>query len=69
MEVRGYGFSAKLAHHRCNLTPMISGMIREMLHEVRQADLCRANLEHFFQGFVRYAVYEFELFSFDFSLL
>src|SRR5208283_5710571 len=33
---------------------MVSGMVRQMLHEVRQTDLCCANRKHPSQGFVCY---------------
>ena len=69
MEVRGQRLSVKLPHHRCDLTSMVSGMVRQMLHEVRQSDLCCAKREHFFQGFVRHAIHEFDLFFLDFRPL
>jgi hypothetical protein len=45
-EVRGERFGGNLPHHERDLTPMVGGMVRQMLHEVRQADLCRANGKH-----------------------
>jgi hypothetical protein len=65
-EVRGERLSAKLPHHECDLTPMVSGMIRQMLHEVRQTDLCFANRKHGSQGFVCYAIHKLDLFFLDF---
>jgi hypothetical protein len=49
MEVRGQRLGVKLSHHQCDLTSMVSGMVRQMLHEVRQSDLCRAKGKHFFK--------------------
>jgi len=69
MEVRGQGFGVKLPHHQCDLTSMVSGMIRQMFHEVRQSDLCRAKGEHFFQGFVCHPTHELGLFFLDFDPL
>ncbi len=65
-EVRGQRLGIKLSHHQCDLTPMVSGMVRQMLHQVRQTDLCRAKRKHFFQGFVCQAIHELGLFFFDF---
>src|SRR5207249_10073943 len=36
MEVRGKSLGAKLPHHQRDLTPVISGMVRQMLRQVRQ---------------------------------
>src|SRR5258707_339629 len=38
MEVRGQRLGSKLPHHQCDLTPVVSGMVCQMLHQVRQAD-------------------------------
>jgi hypothetical protein len=32
MEVRGRRLGVKLPHHQCDLTSMVSGMVRQMLH-------------------------------------
>jgi hypothetical protein len=42
---------------------MVSGMVRQMLQEVHQTDLCFANRKHPSQGFVRYAIHKLDLFS------
>jgi hypothetical protein len=47
MEVRGQKLGVKLPHHQCDLTSMVSGMVRQMLHQVRQTDLCCAKRKHF----------------------
>jgi hypothetical protein len=39
MEVRGQRLGAKLPHHQRDLTSMVSGMVRQMLHQVHQSDL------------------------------
>jgi len=69
MEVRGQSLGPKLPHHQRDLTPVVSGMVRQMLHQVRQTDLRRANRKHSFQGFVRHALHELGLFFFDFRPL
>src|ERR1700757_1700301 len=51
-EVRGERLGGKLPHHQRDLTPVVSGMVRQMLHEVRQTDLCCAKRKHPSQGFV-----------------
>ncbi len=40
MEIRGRRLGAKLPHHQGDLTPVVSGMVRHMLHQVRQTGLC-----------------------------
>jgi len=65
-EVRGERLSGKLPHHQRHLPPMVSGMVRQMLHEVRQTDLCFANRKHPSQGFVCDAVHKLDLFALDF---
>jgi len=45
---------------------MVSGMVRQMLHEVRQTDLFCVDRKHPSQGFVRYAIHKLDLFSLDF---
>jgi len=42
VEVGGDGFGVELAHHERNLAAVIGGMIRQMLHEVREAELASA---------------------------
>src|ERR1700722_11389752 len=37
VKVRGQRVGVKLPHHGCDLTSMVSGMVRHMLHEVRQS--------------------------------
>ena len=69
MEVGGQRLGPKLPHHQSDLTTMVSGMVRQMLHQVRQAGLCCAKRKHFPQGFVRHAIHELGLFFFDFRLL
>ena len=69
MEVRGHGLGVKLPHHQCDLTSMVSGMVCQMLHQVRQSDMRSAKREHFFQGFVCHAIHELDLFFLDFRPL
>jgi hypothetical protein len=38
MEVRGQRLGVKLPRHHRDLTSMVSGMVRQMLHEVYQCD-------------------------------
>ena len=66
MEVRGQRLGAKLANHQCDLTSMVSGMVRQMLHQMRQSNLCCAKRKQFFQGFVGHAVHELGLLFLDF---
>jgi len=42
MEVRSHRLGVKLPHHQGDLTSMVSGVVRYMLHEVRQSHLRRA---------------------------
>jgi hypothetical protein len=46
MEIGRRRLAGKLAHHQRNLTSMVSGMVCQMLHQVRQADVCCAEREH-----------------------
>ncbi len=69
MEVRGQRLGAKLPHHQCDLPPMVSGVVRHMLHQVRQAGLCCAKRKHLSQGFIRHAIHELGLFFFNFRPL
>src|ERR1700704_2823813 len=48
---------------------MVSGMVRQMLHQVCQTDLCFANRKHPSQGFVCDPIHKLDLFSFDFTHL
>ena len=57
----------KLAHHERNLPPVICGMVRQVLHQMRQADLCFAHRKHPSQGFGCHAIHKLDLFSLDFS--
>ena len=43
MEIRGQRLSVELPHHQCDLTSMVGGMVRQMLHQVRETDLRGAN--------------------------
>ena len=45
-EIGGDRDSAKLAHFFCHLAPMVSGMVRQMLHQVRQTDFCCEYRKH-----------------------
>ena len=65
MEVRGQRLGAKLPHHQCDLTPMVGGMVRQMLHQVRQTDLGCAQRQHFPQRFICQAIHEFDPFFFN----
>jgi hypothetical protein len=69
MEVRCHRLGAKLPHHQRDLTPMVSGMVCQMLHQVRQADLRCAKRKHSRQGFVGHAIHELALFLFNFHPL
>jgi hypothetical protein len=51
------------------LDPMVSGMVRQMLHQVPQTDLCFENRNHPSQGFVGYAIHKLNLFPLDFHPL
>jgi hypothetical protein len=64
-EVGGDWFSTKLPHHQRNLTAMISGMVRHVLHQVREAEVCCANRKHLSQRFVCDAIHKLHLFSLD----
>jgi hypothetical protein len=68
-EVGGKRLDGKLAHHERDLTTMVSGMVRQMLHEVCQTDLLCANRKLSVQGFCCYAIHEVDLISFDFRPL
>jgi len=46
MEIRRRRLAGKLAHHQCDLTSMVSGMVCQMLHQVRQSDFGCAEREH-----------------------
>jgi hypothetical protein len=46
MEIRGQRLSVELPHHQCDLTSMVGGMVRQMLHQVRQSDLCFSKRQH-----------------------
>ena len=35
MEIRGQRLNVELPHHQCDLTSMVGGMVRQMLHQVR----------------------------------
>ena len=63
MEVRGQRSGVKLPHHQRDLTSMISGMVRQMLHHF---DLCCAKRKHCFPGFVCHPIHELDLFFLNF---
>jgi hypothetical protein len=42
MEIRGQRLNVELPHHQCDLTWMVGGMVRQVLHQVRQSDLNEA---------------------------
>jgi len=69
MEIRGHRLGTKLPHHQSDLASMVGGMVRHMLHQVRQADVCGAKWEHSFQEFICQAVHELVLFVLDLSPL
>jgi hypothetical protein len=69
MEVGGHRFGVKLPHHQCDLTPMVSGMVRQMLHQVRQTDVRRAKRNQFLQGFNCQTTHELCLFFLNFRPL
>ena len=69
MEVRGQRLGVKLPHHQCNLTSMVSGMVCQMLHQVRQAELYSAKRQYGLQGLACYAADELSLFFLDFCPL
>ncbi len=48
MEIRGQRLSVELPHHQRDLTSMVGGMVRQMLHQVRQSDLCFCEKAAFF---------------------
>jgi len=52
----GERLGIKLAHHEGDLTSMVNGMVRQMLHQVRQAELRGAKRKHSFQGFAGQAI-------------
>jgi hypothetical protein len=61
MEVRGHGLGTKLPHHQSDLASVVSGVVRQMLHQVHQSNLCCAKWEHSFQEFICQAVHELGL--------
>jgi hypothetical protein len=69
MEVRGHRLSTQLPHHQSDLASMVSGMVRQVLHQVHQSDFCCAKWEHSFQQFSRQAIHELGLFFLDFGPL
>jgi hypothetical protein len=69
MEIRGQRLNVELPHHQCDLTSMVGGMVRQMLHQVRQSDLCFAKRQHCFQGFGCYTIHELDLYFLDFRPL
>jgi hypothetical protein len=50
MEVRSHRLGTKLPHHQCDLTTTVSGMVCQMLHQMRQCDLCCAKRDEFAQS-------------------
>jgi len=59
----------ELAHHQRDLAAMIRGVVRQMLHQLRQTELCPANRKHSPQGFLCHGINEFRLFFLDFHPL
>src|SRR6516225_3397232 len=47
VEIGGQKFGIELPHHHGDLTAMIRGVVDQMLHQVRQTELCCAKREHF----------------------
>jgi hypothetical protein len=68
-KVRRERLRGELPHHQRHLTPMVSGVVREMLPQLRQADLCGAHNQPPFPPFVCYAIHELDLLSLDFRPL
>src|SRR5215472_8022796 len=66
VEVRGHRFRIELSHHQRDLTSVVSGMVREMLHQVPQAHFLFAKGKRFCQGLFGQAIHELGLLSFDF---
>jgi len=65
VEVSGYWLSAKLPHHQCDLTTMVGGVIRQMLHELRQSDLSRAKWKELLKFFVCQPIQKLDLLFLD----
>jgi len=59
----------ELSHHQRDLTSVVSGMVREMLHQVPQAQFLFANRKHFCQGRFGQAIHELGLLFLDFCPL
>ena len=69
VEIGGQRFGIELPHHHGDLTAMIRGVVDQMLHQVRQTELCCAKREHFSQRFLCHGTYELRLLSLDFRPL
>ena len=69
VEIGGQRFGVELPHHHGDLTAMIRGVVDQMLHQVRQTELCCAKREHFFQRFLCHGIYELRLLFLDFRPL
>lgn len=69
VKVSGWRLGAKLPHHQRDLAAMVSGMVRQMLHQVRQSKLCRAKGKHPFQRFACHVTHELNLLFLDFRPL
>jgi hypothetical protein len=69
MKVRGGRLRAQLPDHQCDLTSMISGMVRQMLHQVRQSNLGCPKRKYLFQDFICNVIHELNLLLFDFRPL
>jgi len=69
MKVRRDRLGVKLAHHQRDLTPMVGGVVRRMLHRLRQRNLRRAKRNHCLQRLFGHAVHEVNLLFLDFRQL
>ena len=65
VEVRRPRLGPELPHCQRELTSMVGGVIREVLHQVHQFDLCSSKWKPFLQVVVGHAIYKLDLFSLD----
>ena len=65
VEIGRHRLGSKLAHHQRYLPAVICGMIRDMLHQMSQAEQHVPVGKQFLQGFGGDAVYKIELLSLD----
>ena len=66
VEIRRQRLGPELPHCQRQLTSMIGGMIRKVLHEMGQLDACSSKRKHFRQVFVGHALNELGLLHLDF---